>query len=139
MSLLGNVLVPVATVDDARTTAVALARYDSERITVMYVVEKGGGVPDKTPVEQSRTEAAESFEAFAEVFAEAATEVRYGTDVTETVFETAADLDSTVIAFLPRGRSRFVQLLSGDRALDLITESDRPVVALPAPAGDGSD
>lgn len=131
MSLLGHALVPVANADDARATAWALEPYAPDRVTVVNVVEKGGGIPDKTPVEQSEGIAASAFEAFCETFPDAATEVRYGTDVVDTVFEAARDLDATAVVFLPRGGSRFVQLLSGDRTLDLVTGGDLPVVALP--------
>jgi nucleotide-binding universal stress UspA family protein len=139
VSLLAHVLVPVANAEDAHNTARALARYDPERVTVVHVVEKGGGVPDKTPVEQSEQEAAEAFEAFRETLPDVATEVRYGPDVVDTVLETADDLDATVVAFLPRGGSRFVQLLSGDRTLDLVTAGERPVLALPTPDTGGLD
>ncbi|MFC5972631.1 universal stress protein [Halomarina salina] len=131
MTLLAHTLVPVADADDARLTARSLDRYDPERVTVLHVVEKGGGVPDKTPVEQSEEQAAEAFEAFRETFPDAETEVRYGTDIVDTVFEAARDLDATAVAFHPRGGSRIVQLISGDRTLDLVTEGDLPVVALP--------
>lgn len=131
MSLLDHALVPVANEDDARSTARALEPYAPERVTVVNVVEKGGGVPDKTPVEQSEGIAADAFAAFHETFPDAATEVRYGTDVVDTVFEAAHELDATAVVFLPRGGSRFVQLLSGDRTLDFVVEGDLPVVALP--------
>ena len=129
--LLAHVLVPVADAEDARATAAALARYDLGGVTALHVVEKGGGVPDKTPVEQSESIAAEAFDVMRETFPDAATEVRYGTDVVAAVFEAARDLDASAVAFRPRGGSRLVQLLSGDRTLALVTESDRPVVALP--------
>lgn len=129
--LLAHILVPVADAEDARATAAALARYDPGGVTALHVVEKGGGVPDKTPVEQSESIAAEAFDVMRETFPDAATEVRYGTDVVAVVFEAARDLDASAVAFRPRGGSRLVQLLSGDRTLALVTESDRPVVALP--------
>ena len=59
------------------------------------------------------------------------TEVAYGTDVAETVFDVADEVDATAIVFTPRGGSRWIQLLTGDVALDLITGTDRPVVVLP--------
>jgi len=42
----------------------------------------------------------------------------------------------TSIVVTPRGGSRFVRLLTGDVALELVTESDRPVVVLPDPGTD---
>ncbi|MWG35158.1 universal stress protein [Halomarina oriensis] len=135
MSLLGHVVVPVADADDARATARALAPYTPDAVTVLHVVEKGEGVPDKTPVEQSESIAADAFDAFHETFPDATAEVRYGRDVVATVLDAGRDLDATAVAFRPRGGSRFVQLLSGDRTLTFVTESDLPVLALPG----GSD
>ena len=59
------------------------------------------------------------------------TEVRYGTDVLEGIFAAAADVDASAIVFKPRGGSRWRQLMSGDVARELVTECDRPVIALP--------
>ncbi len=101
-SLLSHLLVPVATEKDARETAVALAPYDPERVTVVHVVEKGGGVPDKTPVEQSESIAAAAFEAFRERFPDAETETVYRRNVVEGIVDVAAEIGASAIAFQPR-------------------------------------
>jgi nucleotide-binding universal stress UspA family protein len=128
--VLTHALVPVANADDARATATALAPYAPERTTVLHVVEKGGGVPDKTPVEQSEEVAEAAFEAFREHFPDADSHVAYGSDVVGAISSAAGDVGATAIAFRPRGGSRLVQFLSGDRTLRLVTGTDRPVVCL---------
>jgi nucleotide-binding universal stress UspA family protein len=129
----GHVLVPVADPDDARATAAALVPYQPGRVTVFHVIEKGGGVPDKTPVEQSETLAAESLEVFRERFPDAELATDYRRDVVESIVEAGDRLDVDAIAFRPRGGPRIVQFLAGDRSLTLVTQANRPVVSLPDP------
>jgi len=73
LGLLDNVLLPVANEDDARITARKLEPYSPSHVTVVHVVEKGEGVPDKTPVEQSEGVAEKSYEAVRETFPDAHT------------------------------------------------------------------
>ncbi|MFB6179048.1 MAG: universal stress protein [Halorientalis sp.] len=138
--LFDRVLLPVASRDDARTSARALRPYVSERVVAVHVVEKAGGAVDKASVEQREDEAARMFEIVHDELddvADVQTRIGYGTDVAETLFATAADVDATAIVFTPRGGSRWIRLLTGDVALDLVTETDRPVIVLPD--SDGSE
>ena len=134
--LLGHVLLPVANEEDALATASALEPYDPERVTALHVVEKGGGVPDKTPVEQSEELAAESYAAVRSVFPDADEHTAYARDVVEAIFDAAAEVDASAIAYRPRGGNRLVQFLSGDLSTELVTDAPVPVVALPRAEAD---
>jgi nucleotide-binding universal stress UspA family protein len=130
-NLLGHVLLPVANEDDALATARALEPYDPERVTALHVVEKGEGVPDKTPVEQSEELADESYAAVRTVFPDADEHTAYARDVVEAIFDAAEAVDASAIAYQSRGGSRLVQFLSGDLSTELATDAPVPVVALP--------
>jgi nucleotide-binding universal stress UspA family protein len=129
--LLRHVLLPVADEEDARATATALEPYRPDHVTALHVVEKGGGVPDKTPVEQSESLADESYAAVREVFPDADDHTAYGRDVAGAIFEAADEVEASAIAYRSRGGNRLMQFLSGDISLELVTNADRPVIALP--------
>lgn len=126
-----HLVVPVANEEDARTTAQALDSYEFDRVSVVHVIEKRDGGPDAIPLEQAEQQARDAFAAFREVIPSAEAELTSGSDVVASIVDVAADVEASAIAFRPRGGSRIVQFLSGDTALELITESDRPVIALP--------
>lgn len=130
-SITEHFVVPVADEEDARATAQILESYEYDRVTVVHVVEKGEGAPDKMPLEQAERRAADAFAAFREVVPDAEEEIAYRGDVVAAIIEVAADVEASSIVFRPRGGSRVVQFLSGDTALRLVTEADRPVIALP--------
>ncbi len=129
--LLGHVLLPVANERDARRTASALEPYAPDRVTALHVVEKGEGVPDKTPVEQSEEMAAESYAAVRDVFPDAEEHTAYRRDIVEAIFEAAEAVDASAIAYRARDGNRLMQFLSGDISIKLVTGADRPVIALP--------
>ena len=99
--ILAHVLLPVAHEADAEATARALEPYGPTHVTALHVVEKGGGVPDKTPVEQSEALAAESYAAVRSVFPGADSHTAYGRDVAATIFDAADEVDASAIATAP--------------------------------------
>lgn len=137
--LLDHVLVPVAHEEDAKATAKALEPYSPDGVTALHVVEKGGGVPDKTPVEQSEEVAAEAYAAVRTVFPDADEHTAYARDIVGAIFEAADEVDASAIAYRSRGGNRIMQFLSGDLSLKLVTQADRPVIALPRTDTDVSD
>jgi len=137
-SIFRRVIVPVANEEDATATVEAVAPYvdaPGVTVTVVHVIEKAGGAPDKASVEQREQYAREVFAAITDgldgVAASLETELLYGTDVAATIIDAAHDKDATAIVFTPRGGSRWRQLLTGDVAHKLVETSDVPVVVLP--------
>jgi nucleotide-binding universal stress UspA family protein len=129
--MLAHVLLPVANEEDALQTAMTLEPYQPEHVTALHVVEKGGGVPDKTPVEQSEDLAEESYAAVRRVFPDADDHTAYARDVANAIFNAAEEVEASAIAFRSRGGNRLMQFLSGDVSLKLVTNANRPVIALP--------
>jgi nucleotide-binding universal stress UspA family protein len=136
--LLARPLLAVANAPDAEASARALAPYvdDPERVVAVNVVEKAGGAPDKAPMGEVEAEAERAFDAIRSVLGPVETDIRYGVDVVETILEAGRAHDASAIVFTPRSGGRLVRLLTGDVTLSLVTEADRPVVALPDPGTD---
>ena len=134
--LLAHVLLPVANEDDALATARALEPYDPAQVTALHVVEKGEGVPDKTPVEQSEELASESYAAVRTVFPDADDHTAYGRDVAEEIFDAADAVGASAVAYRARDGGRLMKFLSGDISLKLVTNAELPVVALPREEAD---
>lgn len=136
--LLERVVVPVASEEVAEQTATmgrAYLRDDSE-VHVLHVVQEDQDYAATTD-EEWEAFAEEAFEVFRETYGEdVTTELRHGADIADTIVETAADLDASAILFVPRGGSRMRQIMSGDVARELVSESAVPVVALPRPDED---
>ncbi|QPV63239.1 universal stress protein [Halosimplex litoreum] len=140
--LLNRVVLPVASDDDAEATARALDGHEFGSMLAVHVVEKAGGAPDKAGVEQREAAAEEAFAILESHLGDADldTEIRYDTDVADAIFAAADEFDASAIVITPRGGSRWIQLLTGDVALSLVTETDRPVVVLPdVPHPDGGE
>jgi nucleotide-binding universal stress UspA family protein len=136
--LLERVVVPVASEDVAEQTAVMAREFlrEDSVVHVLHVVQDEDAFADASEAEWAAF-AQEAFDAFVEQYgSEVETEVRHGTDIAETIVETAEELGASGVLFVPRGGSRWRQLMSGDVARELVSESTVPVVALPSPDED---
>lgn len=133
--LLERVLVPVANEDVAEETALMASDYldrDTE-VQVLHVVQDEQAFAEASD-EEWEAFAEDAFDRFRDVFgADVETEIRHGTDIAETIFAVAEDVDASAILFVPRGGSRWRQIMSGDVARTLVGEATQPVIALPRP------
>lgn len=136
MALFEHLLVPIASESDADSTCAALQPYlDSvDHVTVIHVIEKGGGAIDKAPLAK-RKEDGEAILADVESRLSESVSVdstiAYGTDLVETVFDAAVEAEADAVAFRARGGSRITRLLAGDTTSKLVTDPVVPVVSLP--------
>lgn len=132
-NLLEHVLVPVANPDDANVTAPALAAFDPDHVTVLYVIERPEGAIDPIPSEYFTEEGEQALEAFRNLVPGIDERLTFGENLVETIFDVATEIDASAIAYRSRGGSRFVRFLSGDHALKLVADPPLPVIALPDP------
>ncbi len=136
MALFEHLLIPVASEKDARATCAALEPHldHLERVTAIHVIEKAGGGIDKAPLAKRQQDGREILVLVDSLIAptvEVDTEIVYGTDLVETIFEAAVDAEAEAVAFQARGGSRITRLLSGDTTSKLVTDPAVPVISLP--------
>lgn len=140
-SFLRRPLVPVGNQGNASAVAAALTPYvdTAESVTVVHIIEKAGGAPDKASVEQREILAEEVFATVTEDLRDTdnavETELLYGTDVAASIIDAAQESGATAIVFTPRTGSRWKKLLSGDVSHKLLNNSDLPVLVLPGRDG----
>lgn len=137
-NLFDHVLVPVASESDADATCSALLDHlpSVGRVTAVHVVEKASGAPDKAPLAKRRNDGKDLLsrvESRLEGRVPVTTRLTYATNVVDALFDIAEEVDASAIVFRPRGGSRLLQLLTGDTATKIVTESEMPVVSLPDP------
>lgn len=129
--LLTHVLIPVANEADAAVTSEALEPYAPKQVTAVHVIEKAGGAPDKLSLEDAEAIAKSAFANVHDTFPHAKTVKLYERKVVDAIHTAASDLNVSSIAFCPRGGSRLLEILSGDRTRKLVVHSKCPVISLP--------
>lgn len=130
--LLSKIVIPVADREVATATAQAALSYidDDSEIVLVHVIDEDEYTSEAEWVEFAE----EAFDGVREVLGsnQVSSEIRTGSDVANTIFAIAADVDASAILFRSRGGSRWRQILAGDVAREMVTEAEIPVVVLPS-------
>jgi len=137
--LLSRALVPVATAADAAATVAALTAHADELDAVVAVNVVAGGAPTEAEHDEATDTLGRVVTGLAGTGVDVDTRVLDG-NVVEAVVDAAGEAEATAVVFTPRAGPGPLGRLTGDTTARLVRESDRPVVALPAPTeveGDG--
>ncbi|NGM70569.1 universal stress protein [Natronolimnobius sp. AArcel1] len=141
--LLKRILVPVANEDDAYTTCHGIKNHldGCTELHAIHIIKKGGGAPDKAPIDLRREQAEALFEILetelADTACELSTELRYGTNVLTEIIAAAEENDATAIAFTPRSSGRITKVLTGNKTQKLVSKNHVPVIVLPTDSEQG--
>jgi nucleotide-binding universal stress UspA family protein len=134
--LFERVLVPVASEEDARRATDVILPYlpGAGSVVVVHVIKQSEGGIDPSPVDAQEEEAEQLFDIVTEddEAGDVETRTAYGSDVVDSILETARETGATVIAVSPREKSLLMRLLTGDHARSLMMNRDVPVLAVPA-------
>jgi nucleotide-binding universal stress UspA family protein len=136
-------LIPVASEADARITRDAILPYlvdASSTVILVHVIKQSEGGIDPSPLDAQEEEAERLF-GIATGGRDGLvieTQYAYGSNVAESILETARETDASVVAIAPRERSLFMRLLTGETTRPLMANSDVPVLSIPQ-AHDGDE
>jgi nucleotide-binding universal stress UspA family protein len=137
--LFRNVLLPIASLEDAEETclsAMPAIRESNGSITALHIIDASGGWPDMAPREYRRYIANDALELVRRegdaVGVMVATRVVFDGEVTRAIIETAAEIGASAIVFTPRGSGRWRSLFSTGVAFDLVKKATCPVIVFPA-------
>ncbi|WP_253737177.1 universal stress protein [Halohasta salina] len=135
-----NVLLPIADEEDADNTCEAVAPYLAGkdcRVFVIHVVKQKRKRADTDAVE-ARAEIVfkHATACFDAVDIPTTGEIWYGTDVSETILDAAAEHAADSIVLTPRKKSVWRRLLSENVIGQLAQRVDKPLIVIPAEAAD---
>jgi nucleotide-binding universal stress UspA family protein len=114
-------------------------------VVLVHVVKRSAGGVDPSPLDLQEEEAERLFDIATEGHDGLVGETRYayGSNVAESILETAREADASVVAIAPRERSLFMRLLTGETTRPLMANPDVPVLSIPQgreeDAGNGAD
>lgn len=134
-ALFERILVPLADPEDAAQTARSLRPHleAGTSLVITHVVEGQG--PDVEIARGRDRFAEETYETFIGVLDREDVQLEwvtlYGREVAETVIDGSSAVEATLIAFVPRGLTRWARTVSGDPASRMIQHAHVPVMVFP--------
>jgi len=135
-----NVLLPIADEEDAENTCEAVVPYLAGkdcRVFVIHVVKQKRRNADTEAVEaRAETVFERTTACFDAVGIPTTGEIWYGTDVSETILDAAAEHAADSIVLTPRKKSVWRRLLSENVIGQLARKVDQPLIVLPTEAAD---
>ncbi len=135
-----NVLLPIANEEDATNTCEAVAPYLAGKDCRVFVIHIVREPKRKVDVAATETRAESVFEratgCFDSIDIPVTGEVRYGTDVSRTILDAAAEHAADAIILTPRKKSVWRRLLSENVIGQLARKVDQPLIIIPTAAAD---
>ncbi|MFD1642315.1 universal stress protein [Halohasta litorea] len=135
-----NVLLPIADEEDAENTCEAVVPYLAGkdcRVFVIHVVKQKRRNADTEAVEaRAETVFERTTACFDAVGIPTTGEIWYGTDISETILDAAAEHAADSIVLTPRKKSVWRRLLSENVIGQLARKVDQPLIVLPTEAAD---
>ncbi|MEA1931703.1 MAG: universal stress protein [Euryarchaeota archaeon] len=135
-----NVLLPIADEEDAENTCEAVVPYLAGkdcRVFVIHVVKQKRRNADTEAVEaRAETVFERTTACFDAVGIPTTGEIWYGTDISETILDAAAEHAADSIVLTPRKKSVWRRLLSENVIGQLARKVDQPLIVLPIEAAD---
>ena len=133
-----NVLLPIADEEDAENTCQAVCPYlegKDCRLFVIHIVRQKRRNADTEAIEaRAKTVFERSTACFDAVGIPTAGEVWYGTDVSETILDAAAEHAADSIILTPRKKSIWRRLLSENVIGQLARQATQPLIVIPTGA-----
>ncbi len=135
-----NVLLPIATEEDATNTCEAVMPYLADKDCRVFVIHVVREPKRNVDIAETETRAETVFErataCFDTVDIPVTGEVWYGSDVSQTILDAAAEYNADAIILTPRKKSVWRRLLSENIIGQLSRAVDQPLIIIPTEAAD---
>jgi len=138
-----NVLLPIATEEDATNTCEAVAPYLAGKDCRVFVIHVVRAPKRNVDVAETQTRAQAVFDrataCFEPLDIPVTGEVWYGTDVSQTILDAAAEHAADSIILTPRKKSVWRRLLSENVIGQLSRAVDQPLIIIPTEVSERID